>query len=229
MKRNRKNKLPYEYEFIYKRFYDDYAFSKSFARKIAAFFESWYHKKIAKMGFSNHDILEVGCGGLNHIKYEKNFKKYDVVEPKKYLIESANNDLKLAISEIYDSIELIPKNKKYNKIISIAVLEHVLDLEEHIKKISTLLKPNGFFALAIPAEGEFLWWLAWRCSTGLAFWLKYKLDYGVLMKYEHVNDARQIMEILKKYFYIEQFSCYPCKIRNFRLYIALKCRLNTNY
>ena len=85
------------------------------------------------------------------------------------------------------------RSNKYSKIISIACLEHVDELESHLVLIKSLLTDRGLFVVAIPAEGELLWWLAWRLTTGLSFWIKYKLDYGVIMKYEHINSAAQII------------------------------------
>ena len=38
-----------------------------------------------KKKFENSKILEIGAGTLNHLKYEKNFSEYDIVEPFKNL------------------------------------------------------------------------------------------------------------------------------------------------
>ena len=79
---SRVNDLPEKYKKIYKNFYKEYAISKTFTRKINSFFESWYHKEISNMGNENGAILEIGCGSLNHIKYEKNFRIYITLECK---------------------------------------------------------------------------------------------------------------------------------------------------
>ena len=113
--------LPEKYEKIYKNFYKDYALSKTFTRKIISFFESWYHKEIASMGNKNETILEIGCGSLNHINYEKNFLSYEAVEPKDFLIKQVERKKRLMVSKIYKSLNDIPSNKNYTKIISIAV------------------------------------------------------------------------------------------------------------
>ena len=39
------------------------------------------HKIISKKKFEKSKILEVGAGTLNHLKYEKSFSEYDIVEP----------------------------------------------------------------------------------------------------------------------------------------------------
>tara|TARA_B100000242_G_scaffold124592_1_gene87763 strand:+ start:32007 stop:32693 length:687 start_codon:yes stop_codon:yes gene_type:complete len=223
---NRIKELPEKYKKIYKDFYKDYALSRTFMRKIISFFESWYHKEISNMGNENETILEIGCGSLNHINYEKKFLSYEVVEPKEFLINQAERKKKIIISKTYTSLDCIPSNKNYSKIISIAVLEHVNNLEEHILKIIDLLHPNGIFAVAIPAEGEFLWWLAWRLTSGISFWLKYRLDYGIIMRYEHINNSTDILKKLRKYFFIYKLNSFPLNIKNFRIYITLECKLN---
>ena len=155
--------------------------------------------------------------------YEKHYLRYDVVEPKSYLVKKADSNLFGRINSIYKYIEEIPYKRKYSKIISIACLEHIHDLEEHLQQINNHLEDDGCFLVAIPAEGEFLWWLSWRLTTGISFWLRYKLDYGVIMRHEHVNSAKQVVELLRKYFFVEDIDSFPVKIKHLRLYITLKC------
>jgi hypothetical protein len=54
--------------------------------------------------------------------------------------------------------------------------------------------------LRILDEGRFLWTLGWKVTTGREFDKRYKLDYGVIIRHEHVNTADEIETILK-YFY----------------------------
>ena len=58
-----------------------------------------------------------------------------------------------------------------------------------------LLKPQGQLRVAIPSEGTILWKLGWKMTTGVEFKWKYGLDYGTLMRYEHVNNAQEIENI----------------------------------
>lgn len=218
--------LPIAYQKIYNKFYLDYALSSTKSRQAALFLESWYHRKIASV--NNVDspiILEVGAGSLSHVVYEKSYEKYDIVEPKTFLWENADPRQKSRVSNYFASLELIPSGNQYSKIISIACLEHVNDLESHLQSIKGLLSPKGLFVVAIPAEGEFLWWLGWRLTTGLSFWIKYKLNYGVIMRHEHLNNAKEIIAALRKYFCIEKVHSFPFSIKNCRLYITLTCSL----
>ena len=69
-----------------------------------------------------------------------------------------------------------------------------------------------------------MWWLGWRLTTGIGFWLKYKLDYGVIMRYEHVNNAKKILQALRKYFVIHKLESFPLNIKHGRLYIHIVCK-----
>ena len=214
-------KLPRKYREIYENFYIDYSQANTFFRKLSLFAEKWYHLKAYKAKTDSHSILEIGSGNLNHVKFEKNFKFYDVVEPKDYLIKASDPLIRKRVRNVYKDIENIPEGLIYDKIISIAVLEHIENLELILEKTSKKLSDNGKFIVEIPAEGEFLWWLGWRLTTGIGFWLKYRLDYGVIMRFEHVNKAHKIIFSLKKYFNIVHLTSFPLNFKNWRLYIHI--------
>ena len=79
----------------------------------------------------------------------------------------------------------------YDRVLSIATLEHIGDLPACLARSSTsLLSGDGRFVAGIPSEGGFLWWLGWRATTGLSYRLRYGLDYGVLMRHEHLQPRR---------------------------------------
>lgn len=142
--------------------------------------------------------LEIGAGTLNHRPYEPSSNPYDVVEPNKDLL--ALSDPTLLVGSVYGSLGEIPVDALYERIISIAVLEHVEDLPSLIFEAVKHLEPGGLFAAGIPSEGSFLWSLGMRCVTGVEFRLKYGLDYQTLMRHEHVNSASEIEEVLRRMF-----------------------------
>jgi hypothetical protein len=78
----------------------------------------------------------------------------------------------------------------------VATLEHLCNLPRVVATAALLLEPAGEFRAAIPSEGTLLWTLGWRLTTGVEFWLRHRADYGELMRHEHVNDAREIEEVL---------------------------------
>ena len=77
--------------------------------------------------------------------------------------------------------------------------------------------------VAIPSEGTFLWTLGWKMTTGLEFKIKYGLDYGLLMKYEHVNTAKEIQGVLE--FFFEDIECKVFGLsKSISLYQFYTCR-----
>lgn len=170
------------------------------ATSLSGKLEEWMHKQIAKIQYDNKqpDILEIGAGTLNHHHFEKSFRTYDAVEPFKQLYEGSPK-LK-EISQVYDYVHNVPSENKYDKILSVAVLEHLCELPKIVAQACTHLKPGGVFAAGIPSEGEFLWKLGYTMTTGVEFKKKYGLDYSVMMNYEHVNTADDIGKVLQYFF-----------------------------
>jgi hypothetical protein len=193
--------LPPEYEEIYVQHYKENREGGSISSGIAKRLESWIHRKVAEDVTRSRVVtptLELGAGTLNHLAYEIESAPYDIVEPFHDLFESSPELGR--IRNIYDDISEIPRTASYGRIISIAVLEHICNLPEVVALSALLLSDDGQFRAGIPSEGTILWYLGWKFTTGLEFRLRYHLKYEVLMKYEHVNTASEIEEILRYFF-----------------------------
>ncbi|ALG69513.1 class I SAM-dependent methyltransferase [Beggiatoa leptomitoformis] len=214
--------LPSAYQAIYHQHYKSNREGNSQASRFAHRFEQWMHQHIAKdceTYTTPYTTLEIGAGTLNHLPYEKNHTAYDIVEP--YTALYANSPLCPQIQHFFSDINEVTQS--YNRIISIATFEHLENLPLVIARSGLLLKPDGVLRVAIPAEGGFLWKLAWMISTGIEFRLKYKLDYGVLMRHEHINTWQEIHTLLTHCFTtVEQrvFGISP----NFSLYHVYICQ-----
>ena len=214
--------LPEKIKAIYEKQYKENREGGSAASSVAQKLESWLHKRVASDVEINHtkSTLEIGAGTLNHMQYES-CPEYDIVEPFSTLFENSENLKK--IRNVYADIFEIPENQTYDRVISIATFEHVLDLPKLVERSKILLKDDGVLRVSIPNEGSFLWTLGWRMTTGLEFAIKYKVDYGHLMRYEHVNNANEIEEVLKYYFSdvkVRYFGLGPV----FSLYRFYECR-----
>ena len=97
---------------------------------------------------------------------------------------------------VFADIQEAPETARYARITSVAVLEHIEDLPATLARSALLLDEDGVFLAAIPSEGGLLWRLGWSLTTGLEFRLRRGLDYGVLMRHEHVNSAREIEDLV---------------------------------
>lgn len=164
--------------------------------------------------------LEIGAGTLNQLPYEPNTGPYDVVEPFDALYEASS--LRSRVRHRYGDIADVPTSNRYDRITSIATFEHVLDLPDMVRRAALLLNPHGTMRVAIPSEGELLWGLAWRLTTGVEFRLRHGLDYGVMMRYEHVNTATEIEQVLRDQFRAVKTTIFGVS-RPLSLYQCLVC------
>ena len=209
-----------EYLKIYNEHYKSNRGGQGFANKIAQKMESWMHKKVSKK--TGQDILELGARNLNHVKYESSYRNYDIVEPFKELYKN-NNELHKIRKEFNSIFDV---QSKYDKILSIATLEHLLNLPEEIIYCKNLLKKDGIFQIAVPCEGELAFKLGWLFTTAISFKLKYNLNYSKMIEYEHVNSLHEILIILQNNFKIINFSRSPfiLPIKNLSFYAYIECK-----
>ena len=155
--------------------------------------EGWMHRRIAARQHGN-EVLEIGAGTLNHVEYEPPHLTYDAIEPFRQLWQTQPRRARLR--NIYDQLDDLPKESRYDRIISVAVLEHLTELPRIIAAAALRLRQGGRFQAGIPSEGGLLWGLAWRFTTGVKFRLDTRLSYAQIMRHEHVNEAPEIMSLV---------------------------------
>lgn len=192
--------LPPEYAAIYLQHYRNSREGNSNILGLAKWAEGWMHRKVAedvRQG-TPRSTLELGAGTLNQLPYEPHSRPYDIVEPFQELYQSSPHLHR--IRNIYADVSEVPAPTKYERVTSVATLEHVCNLPELIAQSALLLADGGQFRAGIPSEGTILWRLGWRTTTALDFKARYNLDYERLMKYEHVNTAREIETVLRYFF-----------------------------
>lgn len=202
--------LPREFSDIYAEIYKANRSGDTNATKLSSRMEQWMHRQVAKDVASKKmqgtKTLEVGAGTLNHLKYYSDIQNYDVIEPMHSLYE--NSEERQKVHDFYDDITEIKDQNCYDRIVSIATFEHILNLPEVVAHCARLMKTDGNMRIAIPSEGGLLWYLGWKLTTGVEFRLKYNLDYSILMRHEHVNSWREIKSLLSLFFDIEQEHCF---------------------
>ena len=182
--------------------------------------EQWMHKRVARV--SGGPVLELGAGTLNHLKFEDGGEPYDVVEPFTALYEGRPQSKR--VRAFYHGVQDVPQANRYRRIISVAVLEHLPDLPADVARCALLLDEEGVFQAGVPSEGGFLWWAGWRFSTGLAYYLRTGLDYGVVMRHEHLNTAREIMKVVRYFFGDVKIARFPTPFHQFSFYAYLEAR-----
>ncbi len=215
--------LPPDYRALYEQEYLANRTSGGLANKIARALEGWMHAHVRAAAVPQaEEVLELGAGSLNHLAWENGYLAYDVVEPFRILYEASEN--KPRIRQFYDRAEDIPDDRLYDRVLSVAVLEHMLDLPREISLACRHLRDGGVFCAGFPSEGGWLWKMAWRYGTGTAFRLRTGLDYGVLMHHEHVNTAPEIVACIRYFFHDVEVSRFPLPILSGSLYTFVRAR-----
>lgn len=201
--------LPPEIAAIYAEHYKSNREGRTAASSLAQRAEAWMHRKVAAdLAQEQGELatLEIGAGTLNQLAYEKNRGPYDIVEPFAGLF--ADSPQLPRLRHVYADIAEVPTSARYDRITSVATFEHVTNLPEVVARAGLLLAPGGCLRSAIPSEGTFLWTLGWKLTTGLEFRLRHGLDYGILMRHEHVNNAAEIAAVLRYFFAAVQSSAF---------------------
>ncbi len=195
--------LPSEYKAVYEQHYFANRNGQYKTTSLSQRLEAWMHRKVAAdlardKGQGNEvSTLEIGAGTLNQLPHEPVVGSYDIVEPFRALYEQAPG--RERVRHAFDDIAEAQAYGPYDRITSVAVFEHIMDLPVVVARAACLLKAHGTLRVAIPNEGTLLWKLGTKV-TGHEFQKKYGLRYEVLMRYEHVNTAHDIEQVLEVFF-----------------------------
>ena len=133
--------MPPEYAAIYLQHYRNSREGKSQILGLAQRMERWMHRKVAADAGSSKATLEIGAGNLNELPYEPQSHPYDIIEPFRELFESSPHLAR--VRNVYADIAEVPSENRYDRITSIAVLEHVENLPELVARSALLLNEGG--------------------------------------------------------------------------------------
>lgn len=210
--------LPEAHRRIFQAEYKANREGRDAASSLAQRAESWMHRRVALD--PAYPTLELGAGTLNHLRYEAPEGDYDVVEPMASLLDGS---AKLSrVRDRFATIWEIDPARRYRRIVSVAVLEHMEDLPGDVARAGMLLSEGGRFHAGIPAEGGFAWGLGWRVTTGLSFRLRNRLDYGTVMRHEHLSTDLEILAVVRHFFEHVRVWRFPLPLRHLSLYAALE-------
>lgn len=193
--------LPPKLAAIYTRQYLENRSGQTPAASLSQRLERWLHHQVAADVRGDERppaTLELGAGTLNQLAYEPGGGLYDIVEPFGELF--AASPLIGAVRDAFGDIRQIPLDRRYQRVTSVASLEHICDLPFVLARAARLLADGGTLRAAIPSEGGLAWRLGWMFTTGLEFRLRHGLDYGQLMAHEHVNDAHEVETLIRALF-----------------------------
>jgi ubiquinone/menaquinone biosynthesis C-methylase UbiE len=172
--------------------------------------------------------LEIGAGLGEHLAHEDlTTQEYTALEIRPDFVEEIKKrfpKVQVMAADIEGKTNL-PENF-YDRVIAIHVLEHLRNLPVALDEIKRVLKTDGTFVVVIPCEGGLAYELARTVSARRLFQATYKSSYTPIIKNEHVNEAHEILEEIRRNFIVEERIFWPLRVPvvHTNLVIALACR-----
>ena len=163
---------------------------------------------ITQLNFNSKKVLEIGPGRIRHFKYMKRKPlEYMICDIEKICLEISYQQLirrgincqKILLNE-KNTISFPFSDNTFDIILSFNSLEHFQPLNQYIKEIYRILKPNGYFAGGIPCEGGLAWGLGRFFTTRRYVSKNYKINYDKIICWEHPNFADKIYKHLDSSF-----------------------------
>lgn len=104
---------------------------------------------------NNFSILDMGCstGTFLSIMKERGYTNLTGVDPSQSCVDLVKN--KYHINAVKGTISSYETEDKYDVIVMSAILEHVVDINNSIEKIKSLLKPDGIILFEVPDANRF--------------------------------------------------------------------------
>lgn len=105
--------------------------------------------------FSTEVVLNIGCGnGVQALVYQGVFKKMIGVDINQERLSAAGELIKKHNIKNFElicaNVEKIPLEEKFDKVIAIDIIEHVIHPEDVLKEVSRLLKSEGTLLITFP-------------------------------------------------------------------------------
>lgn len=162
--------------------------------------------------------LEIGAGLGEHIYHEdlslQTYYTLELRENMAGIIKSRFPDINCTIGDIQQKTGF--PDKYFDRIIAIHVLEHLPDLPAAVHEVHRILKDDGIFQVVIPCEGGLAYGFARQISSVRMFNKKFGdrgMSYMWMMKKtEHINTAREILDVLSETFSRESVHYFPLRV-----------------
>lgn len=159
-------------------------------------------------------VLDIGFGsGILYYQLKERFSDLNGIDLRndidlvKTSLEKDNIKANLIKSDLFN---LPYKDASFECIVSMSVLEHIINLESAVKEINRVLKEGGKFICGFPVKNFLMH----------QFFKAIKFDD----EKDHPSDHRCIYEALKKNFNIERTIRFPSFLKiDHCLYMACRC------
>ena len=159
---------------------------------------------------NKESVLDVGCGTGDFIPY-LNCKHYTGLDIHENFITIARERFPHYEFVLGDVYSLPFNDSTIPSIVSFGLLEHLKDIDKGINEIRRVLAADGEFIFGIPTEG-FIYRMGRNFTTKPHVEQATGTDYDNLLKIEHVNSCKDVLQGLKINFIINKISGVPFKL-----------------
>lgn len=123
-------------------------------------------KAIATSNSNEYQILEVGAGHGQHVKYVKStFTTYMQTDFRPELIQENSNEKVITVKESINAESLPYKDSSFDRVIATCLLIHLKNPELALKEWMRVLKPGGWVTIYLPNEPGLLLRFLQRMTT----------------------------------------------------------------
>lgn len=190
--------------------------------------ERFNHSSISRLPLpSPCRTLEVGAGLGEHSKFEDlKLQDYYVMDYRKDFCDELHRSFPeshVRFGDIQANQSIWPDGF-FDRVIAVHVLEHLPDLPKALSEVKRLLKVGGIFDVVLPCEGGFAYSIARKISAERIFRKKFKMDYGPIIKNEHVSCYSEIVAELDQMFVLEYDRHFPLGVPIFDLNLVVTRR-----
>jgi SAM-dependent methyltransferase len=157
-------------------------------------------------------VLEIGCGHGHHLRYgDNNYKCYVGLDKENKFLQTLRERFPGTWLVNGDAYLLPFRNHSIDCVLSVYCLEHLRRLPDCLREVCRVLKPGGEFLVGLPAEGGVLYGLGRRLTSKPYMERKYGIDYDAIVRWEHWNTFRSVIEMVKEQFEIKgrRFLPFP--------------------
>jgi SAM-dependent methyltransferase len=152
--------------------------------------------------------LEIGAGAGSHVPFEPE-GEYVALEASAEL--AAQIPVRDGLSVVVaDCEERLPwDDDAFDRVLAIHLLEHLYNLPAALDEVARVLRPGGIFSVVIPCEGGILYSLGRHVTTKRIFENRYQMPYEWMIRQDHCNTAREVLDELFGRFRVRRRSFFP--------------------
>ena len=200
-----------EWQRIYLDFY--YANQK---RSVGAFVNNAGYRVLKGLDLEGKRVLEIGPGHIQHLPYWRGRPAhFEIADVDGRMLEASSSVLEREGVNFGRKL-LVPRDPvlpyadaSFDLVLSFYSLEHLFPLGDYLGEMIRVLKPGGFLAGAIPAEGGLAWGLGRFLTSRRWFKKNSSVNPDKIICWEHPNFAPDILEALDARLRRKAVSTWP--------------------